>query len=360
MKLDYLERTLKFRFEAGTSRGVLNEHKVCIFKISDGDLTKYGLGEAAPLVNLSVEKLEDVLEYLPTLADGLKLQKTPISEYEVYSLAAQLVPEELPSLRFGVECALLDLMNGGERSLFENSFLSGGRDIPINGLIWMGDEEFMKTQIDEKLRSGYKCIKMKIGAIDFDTELKLLKYLRSKSETLTIRVDANGGFATHEVFSKLAQLAQYNIHSIEQPIMPSQHEAMQLISLRSEVPVALDEELIGIYDGAQKRALLRLIRPKYIVLKPTLLGGLRHTQEWISIAKEYGIGWWLTSALESSVGLNAISQLAGQFPESGYQGLGTGQLYENNIQSPLEVNGQFLSYNGKREWERLLFQDVEE
>ncbi|MEQ8473765.1 MAG: o-succinylbenzoate synthase [Marinoscillum sp.] len=355
MKLEHTERLLKFKFSAGTSRGTLTEHKICIIKVSDGDLNTYGLGEAAPLKNLSIDTMEDILDFFPDLEHDLKAISLPTSETEVYNLAAQLVPENLPSLRFGLECAMLDLINGGERKLFDNAFWRGETDIPINGLIWMGDEEFMKTQIDEKLKAGFKCIKMKIGAIDFEVEMRLLEYLRAKSDSLIIRVDANGGIATNEVFGKLSRLAKLNIHSIEQPIMPQQHEAMQLICLRSELPVALDEELIGIHEMDRKRALVQMIRPRYVILKPTLLGGLRHTLEWISIAEQYGIGWWLTSALESSIGLNAISQLAGQFPDNGYQGLGTGQIYENNIQSPLEVNGQFLGYNTKKEWERIIF-----
>lgn len=355
MNLEYSVRILKFKFEAGTSRGVLKEHPVCLLKVFDGKSSAYGLGEAAPLINLSIDTIEEVVEFLPALAAELVNAERPTTEEQAYSLAARLVPESLPSLRFGLEVALLDLMHGGERMVFDNDFYQGTLGIPINGLIWMGDVAFMRQQMDEKVQAGFKCIKMKIGAIDFEAELELLKYLRAKSKSLIIRADANGGFKNNEAFAKLTKLAGLDIHSCEQPIMPQQHEAMQLICDRSEVPIALDEELIGVTEMARKRALVQMIRPQFLVLKPTLLGGIRHTMEWIEIAEQHGIGWWLTSALESAVGLNAIAQLAAQFPEMGYQGLGTGQLYENNILSPLEVSGSFLSYNTGKSWENLIF-----
>lgn len=356
MKLETTTRILKFKFDAGTSRGILKEHPVCLIKVSLLDNpNEYGLGEAAPLVKLSVETLDDVIKFIPELAKQLKEEQLPLREEEVYSLASTLVPESLPSLRFGLETALLDLLNGGQHKIYDNSFYAAEKDIPINGLIWMGEADYMKEQIDRKLHAGFKCIKLKVGAIDFSEELSILEYLRNKSASITIRVDANGGFPTNEVFSRLSELEKLKIHSIEQPIMAGQFEAMQLICKKTPVPVALDEELIGYHEQSRRMELLKMIKPQYIILKPTLLGGIRATLDWIKLANTLGIGWWFTSALESNVGLNAIAQLAGEFTDIGYQGLGTGQLYENNVLSPLEINGEFLGYNTSGNWEKIQF-----
>lgn len=351
LKLEYKEYTLDFKFEAGTSRGILTRHHIVLLKVYDSAKSGvFGLGEAAPLQNLSPDTVEEVLEAMKELQEALRGTPLPAGEEEVYQLVGRLVSKELPSLKFGLEMALMDLINGGKRLLFDNAFSQGVKDIPINGLVWMGTPEFMKRQIEEKLAAGFKCIKVKIGAIDFEKELELLEMLRDVSDELMIRVDANGAFPTSEVFKKLSDLAPFQLHSIEQPIMAGQIEAMQLICRRSPVPVALDEELIGPMDRSQKQELLKLIRPQYIILKPTLLGGFRETLEWISIADSMGIGWWLTSALESNLGLNAIAQFAGNFRNQGYQGLGTGQLYHNNLESPLELNGPFLGYNREKQW----------
>ncbi len=356
MKLEATVRTLRFKFDAGTSRGVMKEHPVCLLKVSLLENPgEFGVGEAAPLQNLSVDAIEDVLEYIPELTEKLKEYELPLRTEEVYRMAGALVPPHLPSLKFGLETALLDLLSGGLKKLYDNAFYSADQDIPINGLIWMGDVDFMKEQIDRKLHAGFKCIKLKVGALDFGVELEVLQYLREKSPSVTIRVDANGGFPTNEVFARLAELEKLKVHSIEQPIMPGQLEAMQLICKRTTVPVALDEELIGYHEQSRRVELLKMIKPQYIILKPTLLGGLQATLDWIKTAQALGIGWWLTSALESNVGLNAIAQFAGEFANIGYQGLGTGQLYENNVLSPLEVNGGFLGYNQSGNWENIYF-----
>lgn len=356
MKLEHTIRTLKFKFDAGTSRGVLKDHPTCLIKISLLDNSdKYGLGEAAPLVNLSEETLDQVINFLPELGVSLKNVQLPKSNDEAFAIAQRLVPKTLPSLVFALETALLDLMNGGMRQLFKNSFYSEKKDIPINGLIWMGSPDFMREQVDRKVANGNKCIKLKVGAIDFMDELDLIQYIRNLAPKTVIRVDANGGFPNNEVFIRLEELNKLDVHSIEQPIMPGQFEAMQLICKRSPIPIALDEELIGYHEKSRKHELLKILHPQFIILKPTLLGGFRATLEWINIAQTLGIGWWLTSALESNVALNAIAQFAGEFPDNGYQGLGTGQLYENNVQSPLEINGEFLGYNQKSRWENILF-----
>jgi len=353
LNLEYRNYTLDFKVEAGTSRGKLTKHSVIYLKISDQIApNRFGLGEVAPLPNLSIDDLDTIEQILPELIKNLSDVALPKTPEGIYTLVKKFVPVSLPSLRMGLETALLDLINGGGRLVFQNDFYEGTLDIPINGLIWMGEVDYMKAQIKEKLDQGFRCIKLKIGAIDFDKELELIKIIRDHSKDIVIRVDANGAFATNETFPKLSALEGYGVHSIEQPIMAGQYEAMQLLCKRTPVPIALDEELIGIGDFSQKQELLKLLRPQYIILKPTLLGGFSSTIEWIKIANQMEIGWWLTSALESNIGLNAISQFAAEFPTHGvYHGLGTGQLYSNNVDSPLEINGSYLSYNTRTEWE---------
>ncbi|MDQ4139879.1 MAG: o-succinylbenzoate synthase, partial [Bacteroidota bacterium] len=224
--------------------------------------------------------------------------------------------------------------------------------IPINGLIWMGDRAFMQHQIEKKLQEGYSCLKLKIGGLDFESELKILQQIRevANAQNLTIRLDANGAFSPMDARQKLEQLAKYNIHSIEQPIKPGQLEVMANLCNQSPVPIALDEELIGIVEQNEKQQLLSIIQPTYIILKPTLIGGFAATREWITQAETKGIKWWMTSALESNIGLNAISQFTGQFNLEREQGLGTGQLYHNNIESPLQIKSGKLYYNTTKEW----------
>lgn len=351
LKLEYKDNTLEFKFDAGTSRGILRQHRIVVLKVCDPrNPGVVGLGEAAPLIKLSVERVEDVLDEMENLSEKLRGCSVPQSEGAVYELVRQIVPEELPSLRFGLETALLDLKNDGRRIIFDGDFVRGLSAIPINALIWMGDPDFMKAQIDKKMARGHKCIKMKVGALDFQEELRLLRYLRAQSENLIIRLDANGGFKTNEVLANLKELKGLNIHSIEQPIASDQWHAMELVCKLSPIPIALDEELIGSMNISQKEKLLKFIKPQFIVLKPTLLGGFYQTMEWIELAGRLQIGWWITSALESNIGLNAIAQLAGQFSHNGYHGLGTGQLYHNNFTSPLELEGEHLRYKPEKNW----------
>lgn len=356
LRLEFKNYTLDFRFDAGTSRGVLKKHPVWFLKVWDSRYPSvYGLGEAAPLERLSVERYEEMEEQLLHIQEAISQTVTPLSAETALRLAKEFTKPAFPSLRFALEIALLDLMNGGKRILFDTPFTQGKASIPINGLIWMGELDTMKKQVDEKLAQGYSCIKLKIGAIDFDRELELVKYVRSRSSSVILRLDANGGFQTNEVFARLNALKPYEIHSIEQPIMPRQPEAMNLICEKSAIPIALDEELIGITYLKEKSELLDDLRPHYIILKPTLLGGFAATSEWIELANEREIGWWLTSALESNLGLNAISQFASQYPNQGYQGLGTGQLYHNNFDCPLTLTGEHLIYDTLRPWSFDLF-----
>ncbi|MFY0601436.1 MAG: o-succinylbenzoate synthase [Cyclobacteriaceae bacterium] len=351
LKLEYKDYTLDFKFDAGTSRGILKKHPVFIIKISEGGLSPFGYGEAAPLERLSVEKFEDVSVELEKIALKVADYKLPTNEREALSLANDLVENGFPSIRFALETALLDLLSHGKQRIFENDFYASNQQVPINGLIWMGEKEYMRRQVDEKIAAGFKCIKIKVGAIDWDQELELIDYLRSKSHQVIIRLDANGGFPINESFARLSDLERFDIHSIEQPIMPKQPEAMKLICEKSKIPIALDEELIGVFGMREKEELLDFIRPSFIILKPSLLGGITATLEWIAIARKLGIDWWMTSALESNIGLNAISQFAASFDDISYQGLGTGQLYHNNIKSPLQVNGDSIRYNGHLNWD---------
>ncbi|MEQ8239278.1 MAG: o-succinylbenzoate synthase [Cyclobacteriaceae bacterium] len=352
LKLEYKNYQLDFKFEAGTSRGKLREHPIWILKIADNAHTAIsGYGEAAPLSGLSPESFEEVGDKLITVAKDIQQYDLPKDEHQVFHIVNQLVSQEFPSLVFGLQVALLDLLHGGKRKIFSNDFFEEKRNLKINGLIWMGDPEFMKSQIDEKLDAGFKCIKIKVGAIDFEEELKIIEYLRTKSPKAIIRLDANGGFANNEVFKKLNTLSQYDIHSIEQPILPGQFEAMQLICQKSPIPIAFDEELILVKGKSAKLELLKYTKPSFLVLKPTLLGGIQETREWMELANMMQVSWWMTSALESNIGLNAITQFAAQFESPMHQGLGTGSLYHNNIKSPLAIHGEYLTYDAKYGWD---------
>lgn len=352
--LEYRKHTLNFKFDAGTSRGVLKTKDAWILKVYDAEDPKvYGLGEVSTIERLSFDYSVNFESEFDELKTQMAHMEKPQSTVGVYRMAMELVGIYRPALRFGLETALLDLMNGGQFKIFNNNFFEKGNGIPINGLIWMGDEEFMKKQIDEKLKLGFKCLKMKIGAIDFEIECKLLSYIRSKrnADQLVLRVDANGAFTTQEVLKRLDRLAEFDLHSIEQPIMPKQPEAMSLVCDKSSIPVALDEELIGVFNLQEKEALLNDIQPDFLVLKPALLGGFAATMEWIRIAEARDMGWWITSALESNIGLNAICQFTADQNYTGHQGLGTGQLYDNNFHSPLAIQGEEIIYHQSLSWE---------
>ena len=252
--LRYAPHKLRFKFKAGTSRGVLTEKMTWLLNIHEAHHPEvFGLGECGPLVGLSIDDHQDYVPYLDRLAHDIKDEQLPTSESEVYELVHRVIPIELPALRFGLETGLLDLINDGQRVIFKNRLVASGDQLPVNGLIWMGDLVWMKEQINEKLEAGYSCIKLKIGALDFEDECKLIEGIRSEygSDKITLRVDANGAFRTNEALAKLKRLGEYDLHSIEQPIMPSQPEAMQMVCKHSKVPVALDEELIGVHDRQQ-------------------------------------------------------------------------------------------------------------
>jgi len=343
LQASFINHTLQFKQPAGTSRGVLSGKKSWFLLVWDSDNSqKIGIGECGIIPKLSIDDRPDFEDKLDTVIDKIENYK--------YWLEEGL--NEFPAIRFGLETAIIDLQTKTDRILFPSKFTSGIESIPINGLIWMGTYAFMRKQIIEKIESGFRCIKLKIGAIDFDDELRLLKMIRKdfNSEELELRVDANGAFLPDEALGKLKQLSDFEIHSIEQPIKAKQWEEMAKLCQSSPLSIALDEELIGETDKQEIRTMLHTIRPDFVILKPGLLGGFKQCELFIKEAEESGIGWWVTSALESNIGLNAIAQWTFTLKNSLPQGLGTGQLFINNIPSPLEIKHARLYYNPGNNW----------
>lgn len=339
---DYTYHSLCFKQPSGTSRGILHSKDSWFIRIwDDANPLLKGIGECSLIPKLSYDDTA-------TLEEKIKEVCEHIGDY-FFWLNGGLT--EYPALQFAIETALLDLQKGGQHILFPSSFTEGKQGILINGLLWMGTYESMHKQLLEKTAQGFQCIKMKIGAIDTTEERKLLQQIRKDFPQSTLRVDANGAFSTTDVMEHLDYLAKLGIHSIEQPIRQGQWQKMAEICKKTPLPIALDEELIGIFDTLEKIALLETIRPQYIILKPSLLGGFKASEEWITLAEERHIGWWITSALESNIGLNAIAQWTAKLNTSIHQGLGTGSLYTNNIDSPLEISGQKLWYNTKKLWQ---------
>lgn len=318
--------------------------------IDDSAPAVFGIGECGPLPGLSMDHKPDYDETLSRIVG--QANASAFGQMD-YNRILDLIPAEYPSILFGFETALLDLGNGGERMIFNNGFRSG-EPVAINGLIWMGDTDFMMDQINRKIAEGFTCLKLKVGGLDFDKECDMLDYIRKRyfKKDITIRLDANGAFKIDDVLYKLEQLAKFRVHSIEQPISPGLEE-MEELCRKSPIPVAFDEELIGETSTEQKLSLLEKLRPQFIVLKPTLHGGIKGCEEWISIAESLQIGWWITSALESSVGLNAICQLTANYNTSLPQGLGTGAIYQNNFRSPLVVREGAIFYDKTIAWDDL-------
>lgn len=352
IKAEFITYTLHFKFLAGTSRGTLKNKKSWFLKIwDDSDPEIIGFGEAGPLPGLSIDYnerlIEQTLQKIVSKIGKFDLTSNPYSVLKRMGVD----PGSVPSITMALETAWIDLSNSGKREIFKNNFYKGQKEIPINGLVWMGDKDFMIQQIDQKINNGFDCIKIKVGSLDFGTELEVLDYLRKSSEKLEIRLDANGAFNERDVFKKLEQLSKFNIHSIEQPVKQENLQLMQSVIRNSPIKIALDEELIGISDTERKEELLGLLNPDYIILKPSLVGGFSSTSEWIQIAESYEIGWWITSALESNIGLNAICQFTAEYKTDMYQGLGTGSLYQNNIPSPLKIKEQKILYDLSLDWD---------
>lgn len=333
------ELKLEFLFKAKTSRNTLT-HKSSFYLILEDENGNVGIGECSPIFGLSEENEPEL---------RIKLKKV-LDEIQNGKELEDLLLDGYPSIEFALETALKDLSNGGRRHLFDSEFSEGRAALKINGLIWMGEMEFMHEQLEKKIEEGFKCIKIKVGSHDFQKELDFLAQLRTNyGNDLIIRLDANGAFEPKEALNKLEKLASFNIHSIEQPIKQGQWEAMSQLVEKSPIPIALDEELIG-----QKRhmtALLDKIRPHFIILKPSLLGGFTTCDEWIKEAEKRSIVWWATSFLESNIGLNAIAQWVSTYDTKMYQGLGTGQIYSNNISAPLQLDGENLILKIEDRWE---------
>lgn len=346
LKASYLRKVFRFNFEARTSRGLMEDKESWFIKLwNENEPERFGVGECAPLPGLSVDAITGFEEQLKKTVSNIEQQKYFPSVEQI----RELVAPRFPSLTFGFETAVYDLMHGGKRVIFDNYFHSG-KPIPINGLIWMGSFEFMMQQIHEKVQKGFRCIKLKVGGIDFEQECALLDHIRRLyKHSVTIRLDANGAFKIHDAAAKLERLHQYDIHSIEQPIKKGQPE-MEDLCKNSPISIALDEELIGCDTHEDRKEMLARLKPKYIILKPTLHGGLSGCKDWIEVAESQGIGWWITSALESNIGLNAICQFTANYPIHLPQGLGTGAIYENNIPSPLTVKSGEIYHDPLRSW----------
>jgi o-succinylbenzoate synthase len=340
MKASFFPYRLEFKQASGTSRGILKSKETWFIKIEDEHAT--GFGECGMFRGLSCDDRPDFESKLKWVCHHIDLG--------LEQLLIELI--DFPSIQFGLEMAFLDLLSDSSNVLFPSKFTSGKASIPINGLIWMGDEQFMKSQIRSKIDAGFNCLKIKIGAIDFDTELSLIKAIRKEYdvETIELRVDANGAFSPLEAMEKLKRLSDFNLHSIEQPIRQGQFDAMAELCAHAPLPIALDEELIGIHDVTKRGLLLQTINPQYIILKPTLIGGFSGSQSWIDIAEKQSVDWWITSALESNIGLNAIAQWTYQLNVNRPQGLGTGALYTNNIEAPLKIYNGRLIYAPSVKW----------
>lgn len=344
MKVSIIPKTLHFKQPAGTSRGVYTTRNVWYIVITDQENPKhFGVGECAPLPALSCD---DVPEYLDILTKtSRRLEENMKTNFE-NALTSLEELEAYPSIRFGVETALAHYQ-AQSLQLWHTPFSKGKEGIPINGLIWMGNFDEMYQRIEEKMQQGFRCIKLKIGAIDFEKELELLAHIRKHftSEQIELRVDANGAFSPTDALDKLKRLSEYQLHSIEQPIRAGQWEEMAELCKNTPLPIALDEELIGINNKQQKIELLDTIQPQYIILKPSLHGGIGGSEEWIELAAERGIGSWVTSALESNIGLNAIAQWTATLMPTLPQGLGTGMLFTDNIDYPLHIEGDCLWFD---------------
>lgn len=350
MRLAYAPYILKFKSPAGTSRGILTEKPTFIIKIFDeSDPSCFGIGECSVFPGLSPEADGNYGYKLVELLANMALGKdTDLSRHS--------------SILFGLEQAIHDYAGGGRHIYFPSSFTAGEKYIEINGLVWMGDFSAMMSRIDEKVKQGFHCIKLKIGAIDWQKEVEMIEYIRNKytESSLEIRVDANGGFNMDNVFPRLKKLADLGVHSIEQPVTASvPDEIYGFICRMSPVKIALDESLIGKYDTESKCRLLDSVNPSYIILKPSLCGGFAGAEEWIALARERGIGWWVTSALESNIGLNALAQWTATLDTEIPQGLGTGALFTNNFISPLVLDSDRLKYDPGFEINNDIYADLD-
>ncbi len=326
---------LVFNIPAKTSRNTFKTRDIYLIRLSKQGNAKIGIGEAAPLSLLSVDDIDNYEEILH--------QK--LTEFCQVGNVDELELHNYPSINFGLETALLSLQSKGNEVLYATPFTKGETAIPINGLVWMSDTKTMLEEAFNKIEAGFNVIKFKVGAQDFDDECRMLEEIRKKYSAfkITLRLDANGAFKPDEAAEQLSELNRFEIHSIEQPIMPKQWDAMAKLCAETKVDIALDEELIGC-DLSQGDRLLNAIKPQYLILKPNLIGGLANATCWVKLAEKHNIGWWATSALESNVGLNAIAQWVSQYDNLIHQGLGTGALFKNNIATNLVLKNGFMRY----------------
>ena len=340
IKATYYKYILQFKTPSGTSRGILKTKETWFLYLSKED--KFGVGECGLFRGLSIDDRPDYEDKLKWVCNNIELGLDILLAKTIH----------FPSIQIGLEQAFLSLQSPSPFKLFVSNFTESNKAIDINGLIWMGDREFMNDQIKEKIAQGFRCLKMKIGAIDFATEVQLLASIRKEFSIndIELRVDANGAFKPSEALEKLKILSNYDLHSIEQPIRQGHYQEMAFLCEETPLPIALDEELIGVFDVTKRTKMLQIIKPQYIILKPSLVGGFKESLEWIELAKKSGIGWWVTSALESNIGLNAIAQWTATLKSSMPQGLGTGGLFTNNFDSPLEVYKGGLYYNKNKNW----------
>ena len=340
IKATYKKYILNFKNPSGTSRGILRTKETWFIILEENGKT--GIGETGLFRGLSIDDVPNYEEKLSWACKNIDIG-LPFLLEEFFAF---------PSIQFGLEQAFLSLQSDQQFDLFPSEFTKGRQAIPINGLVWMGDQQFMKTQIEEKLNTGFSCLKMKIGAIDFDAEVRLLKSIRKEfsSKEIELRVDANGAFNPKKALEKLEILSELEIHSIEQPIQQGQLQEMAFLCENSPVPIALDEELIGVFSMDEKKRIIETVNPQFIILKPSLVGGFRGTKEWIDSIESKNSKWWITSALESNVGLSAIAQFTHTLGNGLPQGLGTGSLFTNNFESPLEVKNGTLQYNNSNIW----------
>jgi O-succinylbenzoate synthase len=340
MKASFTSYKIPFKNPILTSRGGMNHKYGYFITIENGGIK--GIGECSIIKGLSRDNLDTLPDILGYVCDKI----------EHWELIKKDIFKTHPAIVFAVESALLDLKNGGRKILFESAFTNQLQPIPINGLVWMADEKKMSHEINEKYEKGFRCIKLKVGAIDFEAECRLLSKIRSEfdKDKIEIRVDANGAFAPNIVRERLLRLAEFDIHSIEQPISTNQWKLMAALCNEKIIAIALDEELIAVMEEDKMEELLDTINPQYIILKPSLIGGLTIADKWIAFAQKRNIDWWATSALETNIGLNAISQWVAHKDVSTTQGLGTGELYQKNIASPLYIDRGQLFYNAVKKW----------
>lgn len=340
MKASYQRYILNFKQPSGTSRGVMTTKETWFIILEKNG--KKGVGECGILRGSSIDDRPNYEEKLKWVCNNINQ-----GEEKLVNLLV-----DWPSIQIGLEMAFQSLISEDSFNIFPSKFVLGSDSIPINGLVWMGEEDFMRKQVKDKIEAGFSCIKLKIGAIDFDTELDILKSIRKEFSVsdIELRVDANGAFSPDEALEKLKRLAEYQLHSIEQPIKPQQFEAMARLCEVSPLDIALDEELIGVFFDNKREALIKTIKPQYIILKPSLVGGFSSSQRWITIAEQHNVKWWITSALESNIGLNAIAQWAYTLNNEMPQGIGTGSLFTNNFPSPLTVKNGTLQYDITKQW----------